>query len=347
VLTYEMLTGALPFAPGQTIFEWAERHLNVAPISIEAHPVAAQLSAKARVTLMQALEKEPDRRPASVLDFARGLIDKQDLESGWGLATARGLPAPRPVMPTTPMPASAPGLHLPPVAAPASVAAAPARAVGRAIGGLVAGAALVGAGGVAAAYFLWFADEPPSPLQPGAPAFAPAPATSVVGQPAVDPLPTSPHPASTTVPALPDPPAIEPPLPQHWLEIVHHEDRVEEASAATGAPDGRSARIASGGRLTLELLPGAVVSTDGGPGPDLYVAVDPRTSPYRIEVATGHDRFRVAVAEARGTLPVDLDQYRAGVVRYVRVSSRSPAPVLVDAIGVYRTGAPPAHHDHH
>lgn len=130
---------------------------------------------------------------------------------------------------------------------------------------------------------------------------------------------------------------------------MHYARSVEEPSAAIGAPDAVFASISIGGALTIELPPGSEIATDGGPDPDVRVVVDEHASgAYRVEVARNHEGFRVVVSDVAGTLPLDLDQYRLGTVRYVRISARSNRPVLVDAVGAYRvTTRPRSDHQHH
>jgi hypothetical protein len=149
--------------------------------------------------------------------------------------------------------------------------------------------------------------------------------------------------AAVSEPAPPTAPAETPRVgPSEWMRIVHHARGVEDPSAAIGAPDGRFARIEGNGMLTLEMVPGTVVATDMGPGPDVYIAVNPATSgPYRVEAAADHDHFLAVVSDVEGTLPLDLDQFKLGIVRYVRLTNRSGSPVDVDAIGLYRSEADP------
>ncbi len=333
VLTYEMLTGAYPFAPAQNVFEWAERHLNAAPTPIDAHPVAASLPRAACATIMRSLEKDPARRPPSVLEFARGLIGSERMDTGWGLATLRHAPAPQ-VGPTSVIRSPAPVGYPPPGSAP------PRKGLGLAALITLGLGVFMGAGAVVGGYLLLRAD----PSEPAARPPRVVAAGAVSPPQPVEPVPVPPP---RPPPSPPPPPPAEPEtaLPEHWLRIVHHERAVLDASAATGPPDRRYAQIPSRGVLTLELLPGSVVATDGGPGPDLYVVVDSASAPYRVEAAGSHDRFRVIVAEVTGTLPLDLDQYLLETVRYVRFSSRGAAPVLLDAVGVHRITAAPAH-DH-
>jgi serine/threonine protein kinase len=311
ILTYEMLTGTLPYPRATTTVEWADRHLNATPTPIEAHAIAHDLSPRAREVLMQSLEKLPERRSASVLEFARGLIGQTELESAWGLGTnARAKSAAPPVVAVSAPLTSAPALEAPPfVESPADAELVVPRT--RSLSALLAiGCALAAVGGYFA--FVHRTDN-------AAGVSVPAPSTST-----------------------PEPTPEE--APSEWMRIVHHARGVVDPSAAIGAPDRRFARIEGNGMLTLEMVPGTVVATDRGPGPDLYIAVNPATSgPYRVEAAADHDHFLAVVSDVEGTLPLDLDQFKLGIVRYVRLTNRSGSPVDVDAIGLYRTEAEPEH----
>lgn len=68
VMTYEMLTGQLPFE-ANTAWEWATKHMTAQPKPIEAQPNGSLLPEKARVAIMRALEKAPGDRHASAKDF--------------------------------------------------------------------------------------------------------------------------------------------------------------------------------------------------------------------------------------------------------------------------------------
>ncbi len=72
VMTYEMLTGQLPFE-ANTAWEWATKHMTAQPKPIEAQPNGALLPEKTRVAIMRALEKNPQDRHASAKDFIEAL----------------------------------------------------------------------------------------------------------------------------------------------------------------------------------------------------------------------------------------------------------------------------------
>jgi hypothetical protein len=241
-----------------------------------------------------------------VLEFARGLIGQSELESAWGLGTsARAKSAAPPAV------AGAPRLEAPALVESAADIELVVPRTNRWTALLAIGGVLAAVGG---GYFAFVQR---------------ADSVAVVNEPA------------------PPPPTPEPParvVPSEWMRIVHHARGVDDPSAAIGAPDGRFARIEGNGMLTLEMVPGTVVATDMGPGPDVYIAVNPATSgPYRVEAAADHDHFLAVVSDVEGTLPLDLDQFKLGIVRYVRLINRSSAPVDVDAIGLYRSEAEPAH----
>ncbi len=68
VMSYEMLTGQLPFE-ANTAWEWATKHMTAQPKPIEAQANGALLPEKMRATIMRALEKRPEDRPASAKEF--------------------------------------------------------------------------------------------------------------------------------------------------------------------------------------------------------------------------------------------------------------------------------------
>ncbi|MFO0641515.1 MAG: serine/threonine-protein kinase [Polyangiaceae bacterium] len=72
VMTYEMLTGQLPFE-ANTAWEWATKHMTAQPKPIEAAPNGQLLPEKVRQTIMRALEKAPQARFASAKEFVESL----------------------------------------------------------------------------------------------------------------------------------------------------------------------------------------------------------------------------------------------------------------------------------
>lgn len=357
VMVYEMLTGELPFEAGN-VFQWAERHLQAEPTPMEAHPAGAMVPEARRRAVMRALAKDPNARPATVLDFARELTGMAETPSAWGGirssgAVAAGMAA------TAQMPASVPGLSsVPGVAtsmghadppAPFAGASSPSQ-VGEAPAGLVGCGTIwvavamfavgaVGVGGVAAYFLLRDRVEQATTV-----VVPPAAADAAVSTPPVEVLVPDAGPAEEPHPPSPEPaPVIEPP-PAGWLRIVHFQEGVDEPANALGAADGRFAVIRPGGRITLELAAGELVRSDRGPGPDLFIAVDDaRSGPYRLEVGTGHHDLRIVAHDLIGSLPMDMDQYRVRQARYVRISARG-RPVYLDGVGYYRRREASPHH---
>jgi tRNA A-37 threonylcarbamoyl transferase component Bud32 len=68
VMTYEMLTGQLPFE-ANTAWEWATKHMTAQPKPIEAQPNGNLLPEKMRAAIKRALEKRPEDRQATAKDF--------------------------------------------------------------------------------------------------------------------------------------------------------------------------------------------------------------------------------------------------------------------------------------
>lgn len=128
---------------------------------------------------------------------------------------------------------------------------------------------------------------------------------------------------------------------QEWVRIVHYQRQVEDAARALGEPDGRSAVIAPGGAITLELRAGRRIASDGGPEADLTIVVDEANSgPYRAEVGQGHEGFVTVGSELLGRVALDTDQFEVRRIRYVRVKNRGQRAVHLDAVGAARTAAP-------
>jgi serine/threonine-protein kinase len=68
VMTYEMLTGRLPFE-ANTPWQWATEHMTAKPIPFDASPVAAQIPPTMRSAVLRALSKDKENRQASVTAF--------------------------------------------------------------------------------------------------------------------------------------------------------------------------------------------------------------------------------------------------------------------------------------
>jgi serine/threonine-protein kinase len=68
VMTYEMLTGRLPFE-ATTPWQWATEHMTAQPIPFDASPIAAQIPAPMRAAVLRALSKNKEDRQATVTQF--------------------------------------------------------------------------------------------------------------------------------------------------------------------------------------------------------------------------------------------------------------------------------------
>lgn len=68
VMTYEMLTGVLPFS-AKTPWEWATQHLSVPPRSFDDVDKNAHISRARRQAILRALAKVPEDRPPTTLAF--------------------------------------------------------------------------------------------------------------------------------------------------------------------------------------------------------------------------------------------------------------------------------------
>jgi eukaryotic-like serine/threonine-protein kinase len=87
VMTYEMLTGRMPYT-ANTAWEWASQHMSAQPFPFEGVPSGAGLPQGVRTAILRGLEKNPQSRYASVMDFYETL--KQ------GGSAAAGAPPPPP-----------------------------------------------------------------------------------------------------------------------------------------------------------------------------------------------------------------------------------------------------------
>ena len=88
VMTYELLTGRLPF-DAKTPWQWATEHMTSQPLPFEATAVSDRVPSSMRAAIMRALSKDKDRRQTSVLEFYREIAG----EGSGGAAVAAAAPA--------------------------------------------------------------------------------------------------------------------------------------------------------------------------------------------------------------------------------------------------------------
>lgn len=101
-MTYELLTGALPFE-ANTAWEWAAKHLNATPNPPSSPDPSEQLPPHKVAAIMQALAKSPDERQPDVLAFLREFTGKQDAQAAWTeVTTGHALHGYRPEAPPKP-----------------------------------------------------------------------------------------------------------------------------------------------------------------------------------------------------------------------------------------------------
>ena len=77
VMTYEMLTGRLPFE-ANTPWEWAAKHLNEPPEDLDAQLLASAIPNTKKRAIMQALKKTPEERQPSAQVFAQMFASDQE-----------------------------------------------------------------------------------------------------------------------------------------------------------------------------------------------------------------------------------------------------------------------------
>jgi serine/threonine-protein kinase len=72
VVTYEMLTGRLPF-DADTPWLWATQHMTAQPFPFETMPLGSQVPPKMKAAVMRALSKSPAHRPQTVTEYFEDL----------------------------------------------------------------------------------------------------------------------------------------------------------------------------------------------------------------------------------------------------------------------------------
>src|SRR5205814_6237770 len=68
VMTYEMLTGRLPF-DADTPWAWATQHMTAQPFPFEMIPIGGQVPPKMKSAVMRALAKEKEKRQQTAREF--------------------------------------------------------------------------------------------------------------------------------------------------------------------------------------------------------------------------------------------------------------------------------------
>ena len=307
LMTYEMLTGARPFAGCSTPLEWATAHLTKTPRSFEDFAATRSLSVEKRAAILRALEKEPADRTPTVLRFVEELTGTVRTSfpitgSGERAPVTGDAPTVRARTPRTGA-AGASGEPRLPIST--------GRWVLYAIGAL----AMTAVGAVLTT--LAFGGHRPSLL----PSVVPADAGS------------APHDAGSDAG-----PRIE------WLRVLTASQSADSESLALGPPDGRCAVLRPMGKVLLELTPGTPTATAGTPAPDIEVVVRESSGSYRVDVEMDRhsEAFTTIGSDIVGVTPIDVDQFDVHAFRYVRVKNPSRnSLVCVDAVGVFVDGRPP------
>jgi eukaryotic-like serine/threonine-protein kinase len=81
VMTYEMLTGRLPFQ-AETAWQWATEHMTAQPYPIEQTPHGADIPRAMREVVLRSLAKRPEDRPKTAGEFVRALEASLQVASG-------------------------------------------------------------------------------------------------------------------------------------------------------------------------------------------------------------------------------------------------------------------------
>ena len=107
---------------------------------------------------------------------------------------------------------------------------------------------------------------------------------------------------------------------------------VVDAELASGAPDGRFARIGPGGSLALALPGGRVLRDGGGLEPDVRVVGDPGSSgPYEIYARTPAGRF-IRIDRVRVFGSHDMAHHGVVEADAFKIVNTGTADLLIDAI---------------
>ncbi len=90
VMTYEMVTGRLPFE-ANTPWEWATKHLTAQPTPLDAYPQGAALPVHKKNAILRALAKNREERHPNALAFMHEFTGIHDAQAAWTMATTTGL----------------------------------------------------------------------------------------------------------------------------------------------------------------------------------------------------------------------------------------------------------------
>ena len=91
VMTYEMLTGRLPF-DADTPWAWATQHMTAQPFPFETIPMAGQIPPKMKAAVMRALSKDKTQRQQTVRDFFEDFTAGGQRLSSIGMAPRASFP---------------------------------------------------------------------------------------------------------------------------------------------------------------------------------------------------------------------------------------------------------------
>ena len=91
VMTYEMLTGRLPF-DADTPWAWATQHMTAQPFPFETIPMAGQVPPKMKAAVMRALSKDKTQRQQTVREFFEDFTAGGQRLSSIGMAPRTSFP---------------------------------------------------------------------------------------------------------------------------------------------------------------------------------------------------------------------------------------------------------------
>ncbi len=358
VLTYEMLTGTLPYQ-ASTPWAWAIAHGTHTPPPLAAHGPIEGLLPRHASAVARAMGRTPAERFASVIEFAQAFTDDPSAGAGWteGFSSNQGsarqafgaTPAfaasVRPTSPSLPptvmSPAYAPTFQAyvgepsrqagAPVPAPVLVPQRPARTVLWVVLAAVLAAVMTAFGVVALVEWKEHHNHPEHHGDPhgdhhGDPSVTP---------PARAAAPTPPPAVVRGVAVAPSRPAV---LASETFSSAHRYwtpvggEMSEGSLAAVVAPavalrDGRCVPIPPGAVVTL-LLPGER-AVDRRPRAILRVSLADAagSGAYDVELGPDHDHLRPVLTNQRGDVELDIDRLGFG-------SSERPLPLRCARIRV-------------
>jgi eukaryotic-like serine/threonine-protein kinase len=225
LMTYEMLTGRLPFE-AKTPWEWATRHLTESPLDIQSLEPGRVLPPARRDAVMRALSKNRDHRQASVMEFLQEFTGINDTQVAWTVATSGPFDAVARTSSLAPVP-STHGDPESPIVLPK-----------RGFRGLMFAAMTVLVGGVFGGFY-WFAGQEAGQARGAATAVS-------VTDPGLGKRPVPAAPVAQEEPPSPAQTPVEAPKPEEELAVAEDPESVTAVVEDEPAPRAKTASVKRG-----------------------------------------------------------------------------------------------------